>query len=207
VGVEGRWEILGAATITQNDSHSHTLSGLLRGLRGTEGNCATMQVGDAVILLTPDTIGMLPVSTDRLGTTMQYRAVYGTTFPSEDDTKSISQEGNPLKEFAPAQLRAVENTSGDLVITWARRTRLSGEWRDTVDAFLAVNSKPEAYKVEIYDDTASPQLLRTIETSESSATYTSAQRSSDSSPLPSAIRIRVYQISSDVQGYYEEIEY
>jgi hypothetical protein len=207
VGAEGRWEILGAATITQNDSHSHTLSRLLRGLRGTEGNCATMQVGDAVILLTPDTIGMLPVSTDRLGTTMQYRAVYGTTFPSEDDTKSISQEGNPLKEFAPAQLRAVENTSGDLVITWARRTRLSGEWRDTVDAFLAVNSKPEAYKVEIYDDTASPQLLRTIETSESSATYTSAQRSSDSSTLPSAIRIRVYQISSDVQGYYEEIEY
>jgi len=197
VGAEGRWELLGAATVTQVDSLNYTLSRLFRGLRGTEGNVSTMREGDAVILLNPQTIGQVPVSTDKIGSTVEYRAVYGSVIPDSDLNKQIALTGNPLKEYAPGNITTRRNTANDLIINWHRRTRISGEWRDNVDAYLAVNSRPEEYKVVIKDGSTTLRTITGI--TSQTTTYTQAQQTADSAPANPTIE--VIQVSSDGDGY------
>lgn len=197
VGQEGRWEVLGAATVTQVDSLNYTLSRLFRGLKGTEGNVSTMQEGDAVILLNPQTIGQVPISSDKIGSTYQYRALYGTGILDEDDVKSITHTGNPLKEYAPTHITGRRNGSNDLIISWERRTRISGEWRDNVDAFLAVNSRPEEYKVVIKDGSTTLRTITGI--TSKTTTYTDAQQTTDSAPAN--VTVEVTQVSTDGDGY------
>lgn len=197
VGSEGRWEILGAATVTQVDALNYDLTRLFRGLKGTEGNVGTMAIGDAVILLTPQTIGQAAISTDKIGSSIQYRALYGSVTPDSQLNKTLSHTGSPLKEYAPSSIFTRRNSANDLIISWERRTRISGEWRDGVDAYLAGNSRPEEYKVIIKDGST---VLRTITgITAKTTTYTDAQQTADSAPANPSIE--VVQVSIDGDGY------
>lgn len=208
VGAPGRWELIGAATVTQDTATKFTLSRLLRGFRGTEGNIGSMQYGDLVIALDSSWVGQMQLEADDAGGTAIFRGIAGGDIPDPEDWITVDISGNPLREYAPSNVTAFYNASGDIEISWNRRTRLTGEWRDYVDAYIASDSKPENYTVEIYDDNSSPQLLRTISSiSTTETTYTAAQRASDSgSPLPTSLRIKVWQVDEVIgQGYVKEV--
>jgi hypothetical protein len=55
-------------------------------------------------------------------------------------------------------IQGSRNGGGDLTITWVRRTRYSGEWRDLIDAPL--NEASEAYQVDVLDGAG--QVIRTL---------------------------------------------
>ena len=76
---------------------------------------------------------------------------------------------------------------GNIVITWKRRTRKDGAWKDYADVPLSENT--EAYEVEVLDK--DDKVLRTTAVSQESYTY-------DGTAI-GAYKVKVYQIS-EVRG-------
>ena len=203
VGAIGRWEIISAATITQVDAQTFTLSRLLRGLKGTGAHIGAMQLYDSVVLLDTSSVGVLQFLSDDIGTTILLRAVYGAGFPDSDNNVPLTITGNPYKEYSPGQIMGYWQSSGDIELSWNRRARKNGAWRNGVDVPLDALSNPEDYTIKIYDNTTSPEtLVRTVSSnSTNSYTYTAANIVTDfGSPIPVSgqVRVEVYQVDTIV---------
>jgi hypothetical protein len=79
--------------------------------------------------------------------------------------------------YAPVHIEASGSWGADITLTWVRRTRVGGELVDGGgDVPLAEDE--EAYVVDILAYAGGP-VLRTLEVSEATATYTSAQQTED----------------------------
>jgi hypothetical protein len=91
-------------------------------------------------------------------------------------------------------IKATRNGGGDLTITWVRRTRYSGEWRDLVD--VPLNEANEAYEVDVLDGAG--QVVRTLSSTSPSITYTAADQTTDFGAPPSGLAVAVYQISAAI---------
>jgi hypothetical protein len=93
--------------------------------------------------------------------------------------------GLSARPWSPAHLR-VRPQAGDAVVTWVRRARLAG---DGWDVEVPLGEEREVYRVEILDGQA---VVRTVEASAPTFTYTAAQRAADfpSGPTgPLAVRV------------------
>ena len=151
------------------------------------------QVGETVLVLDPTTLTRTS-SVDEVGLSRFYRAVSIGSDPSLPDAVPFTNEAASLKPYAPVHVRGSRNGAGDLTITWLRRTRFSGEWRDLVD--VPLNEASEAYEVDALDGAG--QAVRTLSSMTPTLTYTAADQTTDfGSPL-SAVDIAVYQLSTAV---------
>ena len=85
-------------------------------------------------------------------------------------------------------------------LSWIRRTRSGGEWRDRVDADLGESS--ERYEIDIYTTSGYTTVKRTLTATSQSATYTSAEQVTDFGSNQATLYLKVYQMSSAVgRGY------
>ena len=91
-------------------------------------------------------------------------------------------------------IQGSRNGGGDLNISWIRRTRYSGEWRDLVD--VPLNEASEVYEVDILDGAG--QVVRTLSSTSASITYTAADQTTDFGAPQSTLDIAVYQVSAAV---------
>jgi SPP1 family predicted phage head-tail adaptor len=80
--------------------------------------------------------------------------------------------------------------TGDLALSWVRRTRIGGDSWDSVEVPLA--EETERYEVDILDG---PDVVRTISSSTPSLTYTAAEQTADFGAPQSSLSLRVYQLS------------
>ena len=81
--------------------------------------------------------------------------------------------------------------SGDLAITWVRRTRIGGDSWDAAEVPLAEDE--ERYEIDILDG---PDVIRTLTATTPSATYTAADQTADFGAPQSSISLRIYQLST-----------
>jgi hypothetical protein len=198
-------ELIQFCDAVQNEDGSWTVSQLLRGRRGTDGACGTHAVGDLVIL--PLAGGLIRKSSplSEIGSLRYYRAV--TLGKTVDAVQSVpfTLAANDLKPWSPVDINAAINGSGDLVITWQRRTRLggyyqnfgspAGQFADGLGGPLSEAS--ELYEIDILG--GSPEeVLRTLSATSESVTYTAAQAAADFGSTPATIAVNVYQISAVV---------
>ena len=116
-----------------------------------------------------------------------YRAVSIGSDPSLPEAVSFTGEAASLRPYAPVHLRGSRNETGDLTLTWIRRTRYSGEWRDLLD--VPLNEASEAFEVDVLD--GARQVVRTVSSSTPSITYTAAEQTADFGAPQSAIDIAV----------------
>jgi len=196
-GADGRWESIAAKTCTLVSGKDYTLKNLLRGRFGTEWAMGTHQVGDALILLDTTDTQILGSSTSAIGLAYLYRGVTLGRDIGTDVNRSFTYRGVNLKPLSPVLLNgSIDPVSSDWTLTWVRRTRDGGEWRDMVDASLGEGS--EAYQVDVYTSGAYTTLKRTIDTTTASCTYTSAQQVSDFGGNQSTLYLKIYQMSSAV---------
>lgn len=193
-------EIILFRDATLNDDGTYTLTGLLRGRRGTEWAMSTHEAGERFILLGQSTMKRVPQETADIGMTRLYKAVTVGQLVADAESYSFTNEGAGLKPYAPAHLGGGRDASNNLTINWVRRTRISGEWRNSVDVPLGEAS--EAYEVEIWNSGYST-LLRTITgLSSPTASYSAAQQTSDGLTPGAPVHVRVYQLSGTVgRGY------
>jgi hypothetical protein len=78
--------------------------------------------------------------------------------------------------------------------TWARRTRIGGEWKDGAGT-VPLAEAYEAYEVDILDAPGG-QVLRTLASSVPSAPYANADILGDFGAVPPALSVVVYQLSA-----------
>lgn len=201
VGADGRWEIIGAKTCTQQGDGTWILANLLRGRFGTEWATGLHQALDYVVLLDPVKIPLVTMSIDRLFSPGKYRGV--TNGASIDSARDVdfTYNGVNFECLSPVYVNGgIDAATKDWTVTWLRRTRVGGEWKDYVDAPLS--EAAELYDAEIWDSTFT-NLKRTFSGLTSATfTWTSAQQITDFSYEQQTIRVRIYPISDKVgRGY------
>ena len=154
---------------------------------------STHQVGETVLVLDPATLTRTS-SLDEVGLSRFYRAVSIGSDPSLPEAAAFTNEAASLKPYAPVHIQGCRNGGGDVTITWVRRTRFSGEWRDLVD--VPLNEASESFEVDVLD--GSGEEVRTLSSSTPSVTYTAADQTTDFGAPQSMVDIAVYQLSAAV---------
>ena len=186
-------EIIQFATAVQIGSLTWRLSKLLRGRYGTEWAMATHEPGEAVLLLDPATLTRVS-SLDEVGIERLYRTVSIGSDPSLPDAIGFTNEATSLKPHAPVHIQGSRNGAGDLTITWVRRTRHGGAWRDLVD--VPLNETSESYEIDVLDQ--DDTVLRTLISSSATVAYTAADQTSDFGAPQSSITVAIHQLSAAV---------
>ncbi len=120
------------------------LSNLLRGRRGTEGAIAGHGVGDRFVLLETESLALLDPRFAMPGVSVMAVGIADDVSPPIASTSPI---GGALTPLSPVHPRVSRDNSGDIVISWIRRSREGWAWRDGVDA--PVGEESEAYRIEL----------------------------------------------------------
>ena len=110
--------------------------------------------------------------------------------------------------YAPSDIRRdIDGGSGDITLTWARRTRLGGNLQDGTGS-VPLNETEERYEVYILDapfngDLSTPVLpdniVRSYEVTVPTATYSASDQTADSFDRNvDTLHVVVYQLSGAV---------
>lgn len=202
VGNVGRWELIYFKDITWHNARAFTITGLLRGRRGTETHVNSHQVGDYFIPFNRPKLPKYTMSESRVGEEFSYAAVgKGTTKSAV--VVDAPLEGNSLKPWAPHHVKAVEN-AGDIDITWLRRNRINESPLFVTDD-VPMEEFVEAYEVDIVEAGVVVRTYTGLSTPE--ATYTAAHQTADGwTSTPIQLTLRVYQISDTIgRGLTNEV--
>lgn len=204
IGADGRWELVQFGTATPMGDSSigewTRLTHLTRGRRGTEWAVGTGLAGDIVVGLTMGALFRVDTQVSEIGAHQVYKAVTNGAAYSTGADQDFTPHGVALTPFAPVELKG--NFSGsDYVFAWTRRDRLGQELVSGVPTVMS--EVTESYEVDVYNGMFSGgTVLRTIAVTAPTATYTSAQITTDFGSTPASFYVRVYQISATVgRGY------
>jgi hypothetical protein len=201
MGMDGRWEIVQFANAEQLTSTQWQLSRLLRGRRGTEHVIGSSHAGDIFVVLTPTTLARIILQSTEIGASRVYKGVsVGASYYGTGTDETFTGYGVALIPFSPCSPAAERTTDGDILISWTRRSRFGQTMMSGVDIPLGETS--EAFQVDIVEEhsPSSPAtVLRTLTSSTTSVRYSHANQESDfGSPLPSTLKVAIYQMSSVV---------
>ncbi|MBV8800485.1 MAG: glycoside hydrolase/phage tail family protein [Alphaproteobacteria bacterium] len=194
---DGEWEVLQFARATLTGPGEWTLSRLLRGHGGSEGAMRSPAAAGGRVVLLDTACVQLGLSQAEYALPFNY--LYGPRGKPLSDpayqSVALQFKGIGLRPLSPVQLNAIDDASGNLLLTWLRRDRdpASDSW-DQVE--IPMSESSERYDVEILD--ASLNVMRTFSSTASpSLTYTAAEIAADfPSGIPSPFRFTVYQLSS-----------
>jgi len=196
-GKDGRWEIIAARTVALQGDGSYVIQDMLRGRFGTEHNTGNHAAGDAVILLNDPDNALISVDSASIGLSRLYRGITAGRAIDSDADRAFTYAGVNLECLSPVYLNGNRHPStNDWTLTWIRRTRIGGEWRDLVDAPLS--EAAEAYEIDIFSSNTYTTLKRALTNSTPTVAYTSAQQVTDFGSNQSTLYVRIYQMSSTV---------
>ena len=138
-----------------------------------------------------DAVAVLPVEAGWVGDTLALRALAGRR-----DAEGTGFAGevslSPLTPLAPGHLRAVRDGSGDVTLSWTRRSRAdAGSWAALE---VGLDYVPEAYRVTIFDGVTP---VRVIEVSGPVASYPAAAQVADFGGLPENFDFAVSQLGAE----------
>lgn len=176
--------------------NTYTLSGLLRGRRGTEWAMSTHVANDRFVLLTQTTTYLEAAPSSEYGLARLYAgATFGGYLADAVDV-SFTNTAVAQKPYSPVLLGGGRDAAGNLTINWTRRTRIGGSWNNGTDVPLGEAS--ESYDVEIWN-AGYTVLKRTFSAlSSPTAAYTSAQQVTDFGSNQATVYVRIYQNSATV---------
>jgi hypothetical protein len=199
-GADTRWEILQFKTATLNSDGSYTLTGLLRGLLGTEQYTGQHQAGDSFVLLTGSII-RLSDELSYMGASEILRAVTTSTALAAATNVAQTPREICLKPIAPVHLAGGRDAAGNVLMQWVRCDRFANDLVDGSD--VPMSETRESYDLEIYDGEDYATVVRTFfGLTSPAATYTEANQVTDFGSAQSAVYTRVYQNSAQIgRGY------
>ena len=174
----------------------YTLSGLLRGRRGTEDAMTGHVAAERFVALGISGVRFLPLQSGDLARLRYYKGVSASQALSAVTAQSITPVGNTLKPFAPVHPRA-NRDAADTVISWTRQTRLSTRIVGALPPSIPLGETAESYEVEIWDS-GYTTLKRTLASSTQTVTYTNAQQVTDFGSAQVTLYVKIYQLSATV---------
>ena len=199
-GADGRWELIAAQTCALVSGNNYTLRDLLRGRFGTEWAMSLHAAGDSLVLLDTTDVAAIAMSAGSIGLSFLYRGITVNRDLGTDSNRAFTYRGVNLRPLSPIALTGDRDSGNDWALSWIRRTRDGGEWRDFVDASLG--EATEAYAIDVYADGSYAVVKRTITASSPSCVYASADQVADFGANQATLYLKLYQISATVgRGY------
>lgn len=191
----GMWEVLQFSQAELIGVDTWALTGLLRAQGGSDAAMhAGAEIGAAFVLL-DGRVPLLDAGLERIGLEQFYRV--GPIGRAIDDpamtalTHAASGEG--LRPLSSVHVRARRDpSSGDITLSWVRRTRIGGDSWAQVEVPLAEDV--EAYELDVLGP--GDLVLRTLATDAPTVSYSAANQVSDFGSLPSALTVTVQQLSA-----------
>lgn len=175
--------------------NAYRLSRLLRARKGTEWAVSGHNNGERFIYLG------LPKSIKKVNDgneTVRFYTTQTLDWPMFDAPYPFTNTQKRMTPFAPHDLRVGRTGSSlDAHITWQRRNRTGGEWKDGTGTVPRVDDND--YEVEIFSSATSSTVVRTIAVStQTSTVYTSAMQVTDFGSAQEFITFRVFQMNDTV---------
>ena len=192
-------EIIQFANVTDNGDGTYMLDTLLRGRRGTDPAIGTHALGDRFILLTWAATRRVVESTGDVGIARLYKAISIGESGYPESAIGFANNGKSLMPYAVCSEALGADSHDSLLISWIRRTRIGGEWKDYVD--VPLGEATEAYEVDIYDGA---DIVRTLRTSVQSAGYLAADQTADFGSTQTTLHIKIYQMSAVIGRGFEK---
>jgi hypothetical protein len=163
------------------------LSRLLRGRRGTEWATGSHAAGEPFALIEREALAILDLPAGFLSGEIRV-APQGIGDPVNAPAVAVRVVGNAVAPPAPVHFAAERRPSGDIELSWVRRSRVGWAWTDGMDAPLAEES--EAYRVTL----SGSSFGRVLTVSEARFTYKAAQQAADG--LAGPLHVEVAQIGT-----------
>lgn len=189
---DGEWEVFQFQTANLVAPSVYEVSGLLRGQGGTElAMRAPLAAGARFVLLSAE-VAQVAVSAAEVRLPLNWRV--GPASRDIGDASYAARthtfQGTGLRPLSPVHVRATRS-SGDLSISWTRRTRTGGDNWDAAEVPLAEES--ERYAVDILDG---GDVVRTISATAPAALYSAAEQTADFGAPQSSLSLAIYQLSA-----------
>ncbi|WP_343347674.1 phage tail protein [Sphingomicrobium sp. XHP0239] len=181
----GRGEYIQFASTTKIAPKTWELSGLRRGVRGSEDFIDQHSPGEMAVVMGEGGIYRIPVTDDSgWGDALSLRGVTLYQDPAGVPVVPFTNVGIAKRPFAPTDLVGSFD-AGDLDLAWTDRSRFFG----------ADGDAPAVFDVEIVRGGVVVRTLAGL--SSQAATYTAAQRTSDGFASGEPIGVRVYRVNDD----------
>lgn len=193
IGAPGRWEIVQYQRAALVSEGVYRVSGIARGRLGTEHLRGSHSSADKFIGL--DGAGMLR-DVANLSDMQVLRSYLAVTLGARMDTgttATVIPNWQGLRPLSPVGARQLKNGEGDLVIQWGRRSRYAN---NILMGILPLAEAREYYEIDIIG--AGGSVVRTIASTNTTATYTAAQQIADFGELKESVSARIYQLSASV---------
>lgn len=148
-------------------------------------------IGERFILLSEDGVYRAPLPMTEISRTAYYKGIADGGNWDDAPSNILVFKGNSLRCLSPVQVKGSRDGSGNLTITWKRRTRWYGEWQDGIDVPLFEAS--ESYEIDILSGNT---VKRTLTSTTPMVAYSAANQVTDFGSAQSAITVAVYQINA-----------
>src|SRR5437773_1982324 len=126
------------------------LGRLLRGRGGTEWACSIHAINEFFCVIEPGSVQPLPLSQWSIGA-----AITAAALGSSSASATISAES--IRPPRPVKLAAAVQPTGEMVVSWTRRSRDGWSWIDDVDAPLC--ERIEQYRGTIAGSASTAEFL------------------------------------------------
>jgi hypothetical protein len=176
----------------------YAISGIRRGIRGTEAKVATHQANEMFVFLSSD-VKKHTIGASKIGDTDYYDVTTLGFRPDNYDVIVLASTAAAQKPYSPVNITLErDEVDGAWQIRWTRRTRIGGANLDGQDVPLGETS--EAYKVRILNGS---EAVRTIETTAEEAYYDSYDQIIDWGSEQTTLSVEIVQMSPTlgIEGY------
>jgi hypothetical protein len=194
-------EVIQFCTATLIATNTYVLSNLLRGRRGTEWQIGQHAAGEIFVLL--PCVDINGPFTD-LGKSRLFEALSPGQSLSAVTPQSFLNTGETLRPYSPCNIYSTVDGSGNVTMTWTRRTRIGGTWADFTDVPLSESA--EEYVIQIWDSTFTicarvigpigPIPVPVTGPTAPPLTYTAAMQTTDFGQLEQDIYVSIGQLGT-----------
>ncbi|MFH0934322.1 MAG: hypothetical protein V1879_03895 [Pseudomonadota bacterium] len=195
-------EMIQFKTATLVSAGVYTLTGLLRGGRGTEWAMTGHAASERCVLLRDAGLRRIVLQNNELGLSRYYKGVTLGRALSTATAKSFTDHAVGLKPFSPIFLRVGRDESNNITFTWQRRTRLSVRMIGALGISVPLGEDSESYEIDVYSSGTYTTVVRTIGATTTSAAYSADQQTADGLTPGNTVYAKAYQLSAVVgRGY------
>lgn len=190
-------EIIGFTTATLEGDGTYTLSGLLRGLQGTEWAISQHAVGDRFVLLESAKLIRVESTYGQMGAQVKFKGVSnGQAIEEVTAVTDVTFDNLNAKPWSVVKIDGSRDGSNNLTITWSRRSRriAAALWTPVLE------EDSEKYLVYIMNGAAIVRIFNPVTETE---LYTAAEQTSDGFTPGDPITVKIYQVSATVGNGYE----
>lgn len=191
----GGWEVVGFAEAEEVATGRFRLTGLLRGLGGTEDATAAGAVVGAEVVLLDEAVRSLGLVNAERGAAQNW-ILEPMGLVTELSGPFVFDGGLRAETpLSPVHARLVRLVSGDLHISWIRRSRIEADaWAERE---VPLDEAEERYRLEIMNGSA---VVRTVEVGESEFTYAAADELADFGMPQTVLGLRLRQLGRLAAG-------